>query len=307
MATYPSLSDQQIEEGVNYLLSGPSNLGQNFNGFSDYINAYLSGNSRAPFTYPNLINTYVAPITLGTSELLDSVTFKFTFSSTQATVPFSLGQPVTVVGTTDDTLYGRTYSPIGVVECTIDYVICRTIESYSGSSATGGTISFSITTIPTDPDLDPVYNFIPTDCNGLVTVYGASDKVFVSGQLLNIINTYGTTPAEGSDLLYTVAVNRYKVFLTDLANNSGYNYVFDKTISRKQYTTPGVPNGGYTLDPVDTIFTSIIDRPTIGYYWYALEVAYNVIPNPGTMIIGDLQVTDSTLELRSLSIQVVKQ
>ena len=55
-----------------------------------------------------------------------------------------------------------------------------------------------------------------------------------------------------------------------------------------------------TLDPVETIFTTVIDRPVPGYYWYILEVAFQ--DSAG----GTLFVTEMEMDLRSLSAQVVK-
>ena len=48
MATFPvqSGSEQNIIDGLNYVLSGPSGLGQNFAGFSSYTPAWLTGNYR---------------------------------------------------------------------------------------------------------------------------------------------------------------------------------------------------------------------------------------------------------------------
>ena len=45
MAKFPvEIGDSEgIIDSVNYLLSGPGGLGQNFQGFSDYQGAYLTG------------------------------------------------------------------------------------------------------------------------------------------------------------------------------------------------------------------------------------------------------------------------
>ena len=54
MPQYPVSDQQGIIDGLNYVLSGPGGLGQNFAGYSAYLDSYLTGNYRAPFTY----NTY---------------------------------------------------------------------------------------------------------------------------------------------------------------------------------------------------------------------------------------------------------
>ena len=72
-AKFPvELSDQEgIVDAVNYLLSGPAGLGQNFSGFSDFNPAWLTGNFRTPYTVTTPANLYVAPISLSTAEMLD--------------------------------------------------------------------------------------------------------------------------------------------------------------------------------------------------------------------------------------------
>ena len=303
--TFPINNDNSVQDAVNYLLSGPSGLGQFFNGFSDYNDSYFTGNYRPPFTNTNSnTNLYVVPIPLSTSELLDPRTFKFTFASTQSFAPFAVGEPISVNGTSNPDLYDGGYAPIGVVECTTTYVICRTNSSYSGSPATGGTVTYSNTTIDTDPN--NIF-FISTDCNAKVLVNGAGDRVFISAQLNNVISFETTT--DPSAMQYIVSVNRYYGVLNNDPTNPDYRFIFDKTISQKKYVYDGLNNSVSPIDPlgIDTIFTSIIDSPSPGYYWYILEVAFNSIPDPGTGVLGNLQVTNSKLQLRSLSAQVVKQ
>ena len=88
--------------------------------------------------------------------------------------------------------------------------------------------------------------------------------------------------------------------------NPEYIFVPDDTngknpiVSTKTYHYYGLDNSVNPLDNVETIFSTFIDKPGSGYYWYILEVAYDAISGP-------IQVTSSLMELRSLSAQVVKQ
>jgi hypothetical protein len=50
----------------------------------------------------------------------------------------------------------------------------------------------------------------------------------------------------------------------------------------------------------ETIFTSAIDSPSFGYYWYILELAFEVLS-------GDLTINTVSTDLRGLTAQVVKQ
>ena len=54
---YARKDSESLVEAINYALSGPSGLGQNFNGFSDSFTAWLRGNVRQPAT----ISGYTTP------------------------------------------------------------------------------------------------------------------------------------------------------------------------------------------------------------------------------------------------------
>ena len=291
MAKFPveQSDDEGIADAVNYLLSGPAGLGQNFAGFSAYTPAYLTGNFRPPFTDQATADIYVAPIALSTSEMLNDRTFKFTFASTQPSPPFVSGNPIDVSGTSDS-WYNDSYGPIGVTECTTDYVIVVTRSPLAlNPPATGGTVQYSlIVSLANNP------SFNSTDCNAKVTVTGGTDRVFISAQLNSFISYEGS-----GDLTYTVAVNRYKGFINNDPVNPEYRFLFDQTISQKVYNLTGL-SGPATLPDIETIFTTIIDEPDPAFYWYILEVAY------ASDDVG-LNVVSNEFDLRSLSAQVVKQ
>ena len=288
-AKFPvELSDQEgIVDAVNYLLSGPAGLGQNFSGFSDFNPAWLTGNFRTPYTVTTPANLYVAPISLSTAEMLDERTYKFTFASTQPSIPFPLGNGVKVSGVSDS-WYDGWYFIIGVVECTTDYVIVRFEASYPVEPpSTGGTIELTTT--------GDFYS--ATDANGKVTVTGGTDRVFTSAQLDNTIS-YDVS-AGPADLEYTVAVNRYKGSPNLDPINPEYGFAFDKTISKKYYYVDGLTGTG-SLSLIETVFTSVIDTPPPGYYWYIVEVKFY-------SYTGGIEVTQSEFTLRSFTAQVVKQ
>ena len=64
---YPVDDQQSIIDGLNTLLSGPAGLGQDFQGFAAYSDAWLTGNFREPFT----VVTYNIPcISANNSNLI---------------------------------------------------------------------------------------------------------------------------------------------------------------------------------------------------------------------------------------------
>lgn len=285
MAQYPVDTPDGLYEAVNYLASGPSGLGQNFAGFSSYATAYLTGNFRIPFTQPGPANLYVPNIALGVSEMLDGRTWKFWFASTQPTPPFSPGNIITVTGVSDP-YYDGTYSPIGVVSCTVDYVITRTNGTYAlAAPSSGGDVYLNTS------------GFMSTDCNARVTVTGGTDRVFISAQLDNLISYTVTTGTD--DLIYTVAVNRYKGYINNDPINPDYIFDLDGTVASKTYTYSGLSGSG-SLSLNESVFTSLLDQPGPSYYWYILEVEF-------TSTGGNASVTSCEFGLRSLSAQVVKQ
>lgn len=293
MAKFPvEISDAEgIIDGLNYVLSGPTGLGQNFAGFSTYQTGYLTGNYRTPFTQPTYRPLYVSPIPLATSEFVDGRTLKFTFASSQPFEPFQQGDNVTVSGVSND-WYDYRWDPIGVVECTTTYCLVRTGSTYEPpfqNIGGGGTISLTNNGI-TDS----------TDCNARVTVTGVTDKIFISGQLEHIINYSGT-----GDFTFKVQLNRYRGFSNNDKNNPDYFFEFDGTVAEKTYsytaTTGSTPS-------VDTIFSTILDQatkynndpatPWPAFYWYIMEVLFES---------ETVNMVSCQFGLRSLSAQVVKQ
>jgi len=298
MSQYPveSGDTQALTEAVNYLLSGPGGLGQNFAGYSTYVNGYLTGNFRPPFTSTSPATLYVAAIPLGVSEMLDERTWKFTFLTPEVTPPFNPGQPVTVADVTDP-YYDGDYEPIGVALCTTEYVILRTEGSFEIVPPSSGGNIYYFSTYKSDSE-----SFISTDANGKVTITGATDRVFLSAQLNNIISYID---ASATNLRYTVQINRLVGFINNDPVNPEYRFIPDGVVAQKVYDFTLTGSGD--IDNNETIFTAIIDNPPIGYYWYILEVQYKNMDWDGTLPLPAFQVTQSDFTQRGLSAQVVKE
>jgi hypothetical protein len=285
MAQYPINTQTGIMQSINYLASGPSGLGQNFAGFADYETVYLTGNYRLPFTQSNTANIYVSNVQCSSATAINNNTFQFNFASVQSSPPFALGTPITSIGfsTVDDDFWNGGWGPIGVVNCTTSNVVVRTSQSYSGvPNVTTGNVQY-----------DSTGTLISTDCNARVTIQGGTDTVFLSAQLTDTINYVGS-----GNLTYTVFVNRYVGFTNNDPTNPDYLFTFDETVSQKVYTYNSLTGPG-TLSQIETIFNTVLDQPSPNYYWYILEVQFDVT--------GSLQIAQSELGLRSLTAQVMKQ
>jgi len=285
MAKYPveHTDKEGTNDAINYLLSGPSGLGQNFAGFSSSATGYLTGNFRLPFAQTLPADLYVAPIPLGTSEMLDGRTWKFTFASAQASPPFALGNNIEVIGVTDS-FYDGVYAPIGVVSCTTTYVIARTSNSYTiVAPSSGGTVG-----------LNPAGGFNSTDCNARVTVQSPTDRVFISAQLNEITSYLATTT---SSMNVTVAVNRYKGETNTDPVNPDFIFILDETVAQRTYLYS-------TLDPIVNTVLSLdvtsgdnhISRNT---YKSNYSVVPEVLTGSGTGLVLDVElkpaiITDTT-------------
>ena len=156
-AKYPvDLGDNEgILDAVNYLLSGPAGLGQNFAGFSSYNPVkYLTGNFRIPYSQSTPADLYVTGINVSNATQLDDRTIQYDFAGAPlAAVPFSLGNGLAITGITPSaynssslTAAGTSIQQIGVVECTTSYVIVRTrapITTPLAAYVSGGAIEFT--------------------------------------------------------------------------------------------------------------------------------------------------------------------
>jgi hypothetical protein len=294
--------DEGIIDAINYLLSGPSGLGQNFAGFSSYTPVkYLTGNFRIPYTQVTPASLYVTGINVSNATQLDDRTIQYDFvGAPLLTVPFSLGQGLTITGITPSdynsaslSAAGTPISQIGVVECTDSYVIVRTrnaITTPLGPYVTGGAIEFTA-----------MDSYQSTDCDIRVTVNGGSDRVFVSAQLDQLISyTIINSPAI---LTVYVTINRYKGEPNDDPTNPDFLFDLDATIVEKAYSFTGLTTSG-TLPLIETVFASVLDEPDPGYYRYILDVFFETDPlSP----VYDIYVTQDELRVRSISAQVVKQ
>jgi len=295
MSKFPvEISDKEgIVDAVNYLLSGPQGLGQSFSGFSASDPGFLTGNFRVPYSSTTGTKLTVAPIALSTAEMLDGATYKFTFAAAEPTPPFTVGNNLTVTGVVDP-WYNDTYRQIGVIECTTTYVVAR-----------GSGVFYDIVAPSSGGTVERISSgsFISTDCNAKVTVTSATDRVFISGQINNVITVLATTT---STLTYQVVINRYRGYPNTDPTNPGFLFDLDgvnATIAYRDYTfqiDPVAPVNYPLLPETDTIFASVIDSPGPGYYWYILEILFQPAG-------GDVEPEYSETYYRGFTAQVVKQ
>jgi hypothetical protein len=303
MAQFPIEIDdsQAINEAINYLLSGPSGLGQNFQGFSAYLPAYIRPSSRQPWSLPittgldpsiylaRPINNIV-PVGGNPSNLL-----LVTFTTPYATVPFQFGDKLDILGVTET---GSNTSLQGggfiVYSCTTnDVTVGYDAEflSYTWDTyVSGGTIGRDFMNYEVD-----------TDCNGRVSVQGATTQVFVSAQL-NLSWEYNCTNA--NDYNVKVQILRLRGFPDTTPGSNDYLFADTVLVSEKAFLKSVTPGSG--TQNLEAIFTTVLDGPNLnfGYYWYILAVQFDM---PQTTPPYDITIGRAITGLRSLTAQVIKQ
>ena len=283
MSQFPIVSQEGVLEAVNYLASGPAGLGQNFQGFSEYRPSYLTGNFRLPFTIASTATTnppewYVAPISINNITPLNVVNGKtanveWTFTTPQSIPPFTVGQTIRGRNFVDN---GTAEFPDGdffdgaqgfVLTCSTTSVITQYNSQYEiPTVVTYGSVRFDNSNIQTS-----------TDANARVTVTGPTEQVFISSQLAW---QSGYSCSTTSTFNATVQVNRYSASI-DTSGQGAVDFLFnlDATISEQSATFTVQPGDGY-VNVGQNIFTTVLDQPNFGYYWYITDVIWsNIITN----------------------------
>lgn len=282
-------------EAVNYLLSGPAGLGQNFQGFSAYLPAYIRPSVRQPFDLPVTVGDPPVSQPLNPSIYLDipinNITVPTnpgqqivcTFTTPQATAPFQYGDEIELAGVTPG-FYNDFYTAFS---CTTTEVTLFTSGTYTWPAYTsGGSVGRNYMNYPNS-----------TDCNARVTVAGPTDQVFVSAQL-DLSYEYECFNNISYDVV--VRIIRGKGFPDSTPGSTDFLFADFVTISQKTFTkTVTVGTGTQSLE---AIFTTVLDGPNLdfGYYWYILEVEF-------VADITDVTIGRATTGLRSLTAQVIKQ
>lgn len=289
MSQYPVESDEQLFQAVNYLLSGPSGLGQNFQGFSDYRGAYLTGTFRAPFAVP-LTTTppptmYIAPLTITNITVPDNPGrfIYVTFSGWAETYPpFNPGDTVTISGVANPagSFFNDDYNR-SVVSCTTTQVIIQLSREFTMPTyVSGGEISKELANIENS-----------TDCNARVTVYGPTDRVFVTSQI-NVNMSYTASMASEFDV--RIQINRYRGTPTTTAGDNDYTFDLDTNpLVSEQVSHYSVSGDGSTGNQ-EYIFTTVLDQPSFGYYWYILDIMFSTLdPDNGGLLDRNMGDTNA--------------
>lgn len=269
MSQFPVEDQTGMLEGVNYLLSGPAGLGQNFQGFSAYEPAFLRATFRQPFTLPanttlnpslyvDIPISNAAPYPSGNPSALIEVTF----TSAQANAPFEAGDRINVQNV-DPGFYNGRYK---VFSCSTTAVVLNFDSTeYTWPAYVSGGRLFR----------DFNNGEISADNNAQVTIFGPTDRAFISCQN-DFTFDYRITGNTGASLQVVSTVERWVGSPTNTSSSPGaedYLFNFDQTLSEQRFDFDAITANG--TGNVSSIFTTVIDQPSFGYYWYFNNLSFN--------------------------------
>jgi len=125
--------------------------------------------------------------------------------------------------------------------------------------------------------------------------------VFVSAQI-NL--SYEYTCVVPGDYSVVIRINRLRGFPSTTPGSS--EYLFADTVLVSERTLTKTATVGTGIANAEAIFTTILDGPNLdfGYYWYILEIEFDVSSTDG---VYDTTIGKVTTGLRSLTSQVIKQ
>jgi hypothetical protein len=303
MAQYPVDDETGVYDAINYLLSGPAGLGQNYDGFSSYVPANFQANylNRQPYTFPPDTTLQTSwYLTRAISNIVPSSptpseTITVTFTTPYTNVPFQFGDVLGIFGVTESgtgASYNGTYL---VYSCTTTTVTLSTLDQTTQTYKTygsGGTLIRNFTN-----------QIRSTDCGAVATITGPSDRVFISSQLTLYYEWLATDPLSEWDIV--VRIDRYVARPTNVqiagqtaaaGDEVKFVYDFQETIFEKIYHESVTSRGGGTsgTDTLDTIFTTVIDAELpAGYYGYNLNIGFITQPTDTVYVLGTGELLDN--------------
>jgi len=308
MSSYPvEISDTEgIVNAVNYLMSGPAGLGQNFQGFSAYLPAYIRPTRlKQPWSLPfdTTLNPSIyldIPISnafpcdpTGAPVGSTSAYIKLTFTTAQATAPFQFGDQLDIANVIDTGGANPPYSYDDIGYTVFSSSTTSVIMTFDNTVYEWATYISGGNIIR-----DRVAVTLDTDSNAQVTVEGPTAQVFVSAQI-NL--TWEYTVNTPDDYSVIVSIERSKGFQDPTPGSTEYLFADTVTVSEKEFVFTATTSGTESLE---AIFTTVLDTPSFGYYWYILTVFFQP---PQSSPPYDIDIGRVTTGLRSLTAQVIKQ
>lgn len=321
MAQYPVSNEQGLIEGINYLLSGPAGLGQNFEGsYRDGLLTPQAVNMTQAETYctgnfgnlqefsglqvtPEIVDRYldyltptdryypalstipgdiqVVSITVINSSIIE-VTYTVSTLVNMTLAPFVNGQLVTISGSTPS-IYNRSYTVVDYAEPGEFAPPSNAVRLQSATPQSWTAYTSGAVMELNSGFTGTVTQNIPTSAQAFVTVNGTDQRVFLSAQCYFDFFTYVKFVATlAFQPVAYLRINRYTaVAQTTLPDNLGGSDTWSSQADRIY--------GGYIwrLDATPVSRPFLLDWDSFGsevkINQLGLQIFNNVIdrPEPG--------------------------
>jgi len=261
-----AVKNTDLNDTVNYLLAGNTGIGQQVSNYYFRTPVYLTGNRQPPYSVGqydtgNFFSILSAANTAGTTTTL-------TFA-TQPTQPYTVGQTIYVdvvnPASTNLSLYswGGTQTVTACTTSTVTYINGFTS---SGTFSNPGTVqngypnlkNFSGVTLLTPAYVD-------------VSINGSDDIVLLNSQAKWGADVNLPQPVAPLTNIFNVAVSIQRQDLSYASNL--IELVQDNNVYPNGLNPYDIPR----IEPEETVFIGIVDRPPIGVYRYWLTFRWRVI------------------------------
>jgi len=315
MSQFPLDTSSNLVEAVNYLLSGPTSSGQNFEGVS-YVTpfdseTYFTGTQIAPqteygtYSWPAWSAIPIAQITATISNIVPVIPtgtdIVVTLTTPVANVGFFVGRKISLASVNPSgfdgiyTLDSWTLSGTDVDTITLTAAASTTWPAYiSGGTVDGDGLLYYILSITPDSALtnklviECLVPFYPNP--GLAGLPDDTNAPFSIGQVLNLV---GTNPAdyEGQYKLIDVSYDYTPVF-ADQFYTATITVLSWTTQTWPAWVADGYVNWNYNWQPMPTDCNAIVtvtgptDRVFVSsqstnvFYWYATTpTQYSPLPD----------------------------
>jgi hypothetical protein len=309
MPQFPVSDQQGLVDGLNYLLSGPGSLGQSFQGYSSNNTTALTGdifdpnNGQVVNALP-IVTGYLqyyltdcqvrTSVSGGTDKVVVSGQINANFDYTSLS-DVGLQYTVSINRYTAYPNDSTTYNDVlwleqqTVASHTYGYDLSASSTGLNTVTATGTKIAY---TAPATGSLIYPVDYVATGVSA--TTGTGSDAVIQIQVAYGAAGTYNNTNTKITVISPGTNWSIGATIVIPGANLGGVTGVNDLTLTVTGLTgsTPNIQQ--------ETIFTNIIDQPSLGYYLYVVELQWYALT-------GDITIDACDLNVRSISAQVVKQ
>jgi hypothetical protein len=266
-----AVKNTDLNDTINYLLAGNTGIGQQVSNYYNRTPVYLTGNRQPPYSVTNTGNLFVILSAVNSAGTTTTLTFV-----TQPTQPYTVGQIIYVDAVNPNSTNLSLYAWAGtqtVTACTTSTVTYINGYFSSGTFSNPGTVQNGY---PNLKNLSGVTLLTPAYVD--VSINGADDVVLLNSQVKWGADVSLPQPVAPLTNIFNVAVSIQRQDLSYASNL--IELVQDNNVYPNGLNPYDIPR----LEPEETVFIGIVDRPPIGVYRYWLTFRWRVISGSSTNV-----------------------